>query len=156
MKKWLFCGLLLAAIPVLSYGSFGGEDVGKLRPVQVVLLQSGEDGVQVVTDAGEMGSGVDISRALNDLKLTSSGEVFLDTADYLLLEPGMEICLPQLQEYLRPSCNLCYVSGDTDLEQVAAYLQNHVPKFTLTQYQAGERRLPYLISDKERLKLVQP
>jgi hypothetical protein len=82
--------------------------------------------------------------------------VFLDTAEYLLVEPGAEIWLPQLQQYLRPSCNICYVTADMDLKLAGKYLQNHGPKLTLAKYEAGERRLPYLITEEGRMKLVRP
>jgi hypothetical protein len=42
------------------------------------------------------------------------------------------------------------------LEEAGKYLQIHEPDLTLSQYEAGERELPYLISDEGRLKLVQP
>ena len=156
MKKWLIYGLLLAAIPVLSFGGLGGEDVGKLQPVQVVLLQNQDDEVRLMTDTEDLGRGEDVSQALLYMKETAPGRVFLDTADYLLVEPGAEIWLPQLQEYLRPSCSVCYVTDEVDLQQAGQYLQLHEPKLTISQYEAGERGLPYLISNEGRMKLVRP
>ena len=156
MKKWLFCVLVLATIPVLSFGGFGGEDVGKLSPAQVVAVMAEDDRVQVLTDTGELGIGEDIRKAIGNMNETAPARVFLDTADYLLIKPGAEPWLPELQQYLRPSCNLCYVTAEVDLKQAGEYLQIHEPKLTMTQYKAGERRLPYLISDEGRLKLVRP
>lgn len=156
MKKWLFCILVLAAVPVLSYGGFGGEDVGELSPVQVVMLRSDREGVRLLTDTEAVGVGPNPRKAVENMEETTEKRVFLDTADYLLLEPGTEHWLPQLVQYLRPSCNLCYVGGELKLERAGEYLQLHQPKLTLTQYEAGKRRLAYLISDEGRLKLVQP
>lgn len=156
MRKWIFCALVLAAIPILSFGGLGGEDVGKLHPVQVVTVSARNDGVQLLTDTEDLGIGDDVPQAINNMNDTSPSKVFLDTADYLLLEPGAEIWLPQLQQYLRPSCNICYVTADMDLKLAGKYLQNHEPKLTLTQYEAGERRLPYLITEEGRMKLVRP
>lgn len=156
MRKWIFCALILAAVPVLSFGGFGGEDVGKLRPVQVVELRAENGGVQLLTDSNDLGIGEDVAQAINNMNETSPSKVFLDTADYLLVNPGAETWLPQLYQYLRPSCNVCYVTAEVDLKQVGRYLQLHEPKLTLIQYQAGERRLPYLISDEGRMKLVRP
>lgn len=156
MRKWIFCALVLAAIPVLSFGGFGGEDVGKLHPVQVVEVRADNNEVQLLTDSNDLGVGKDVSQAINNMNETSHSKVFLDTADYLLVKPGAEIWLPRLYQYLRPSCNVCYVTAEVDLKQVGQYLQLHEPKLTLIQYQAGERRLPYLISDEGRMKLVRP
>lgn len=156
MKKWLFCALVLAAIPALSFGGLGGEDVGKLNPVQLIALSEERGGVQLQTDTGDLGTGETVRQAVSDMNESAPAKVFLDTADYLLVEPGAELWLPQLQEYLRPSCNICYVTGEVDFAQAVTFLQRHEPKLTLTQYEAGELRLPYLISKEGRLKLVHP
>lgn len=154
MKKWIVYVLALAAIPVLSFGGLGGEDVGKLSPVQAVMLRSEEDGLRILTDGGQTGWGKDVTSAMEDLNETSSARVFLDTADYLLLEPGTEVWLTQLKQHLRPSCSVCFVSAPVDLTEAATYLQLHQPSLTLTQYEAGERELPTLIYNEGRMTLV--
>lgn len=156
MKKWLHWVLLLAVIPILSFGGLGGEDVGKLRPVQVVEIRKRNNGVQLQTDTQDLGVGADVIQAVKYMKDISPARVFLDTADYLLIEPGAEIWLSQLQEYLRPSCCLCYITGEVDLYEAGQYLQLHAPKLTLTHYEAGKRNLPELISKEGSMKLVQP
>jgi len=154
LKKWIVYVLALAAIPVLSFGGLGGEDVGKLSPVQAVMVNTEKDGLRILTDGGQGGWGKDVTSAMEDLNATSSARVFLDTADYLLLEPGTEIWLPKLQQYLRPSCSVCYVSVTVDPAEAATYLQLHQPKLTLTQYEAGQRGLPTLIYNEGRMTLV--
>ena len=152
----MFFTLILAAIPVLSFGGFGGEDVGKLRPVQVVYIKSHDGVVEVQTDTEDWGVGETVDRAVENMKETSMGSIFLDTADYLLIEPGAETGLPQLKRYLRPSCSLCYASGPMDLKQTGQFLQLHEPNLTLSRYEAGERSFSKLISNEGRLCLVQP
>lgn len=154
MKKWLSYLLLLAAVPVLSFGGFGGQDVGKLQPVQVILVRTKNGQLHLSTDTQSTGLGEDIHKAIADMNETSSSQVFLDTADYLLLTTGTEDWLPQLQEYLRPSCSVCYVSGEVDLTAAGEFLQHHQPKLTLTQYEAGETQRPLLVSEEGRMKLV--
>ena len=155
MKKWMVYALMLAAIPVLSFGGFGGEDVGTLHPVQVLMVRLEKDGLCLLTDTEDTGTGKDAHQAILDMERTAPGSVLLDTADYLLLEVGTEACLEQLREQLRPSCSICYVTADVDLKQAEEFLQHHEPALTLTQYAAGEHRLPYLITEEGRLKLVQ-
>lgn len=155
MKKWMGFLLALAAIPVLSLRGFGGRDVGKLQPVQVVALQAEGGKLQLQTDTGDYGRGEDLAKALEDMNKTALGWVELDTAEYLLLGAGTEACLPQLEEYLRPSCCLCSVAGEIDMTQVGEFFRLHQPKRTLAQYLAGEQSLPRLISEEGRLKLVQ-
>ena len=156
MKKWLYCVLILAGLPMLGFAGFGGKDVGKLSPVQVVEIAFKDDLLQLRTDTGALGKGEDITQAIDHLKQTAPAEVFLDTADYLLIRPGSEYDLPELYQHLRPSCYLCYVTDEVDLELAGKYLRIHEPTVTMAQYEAGERRLPYLISEEGGLKLVQP
>lgn len=156
MKKWLFYALTLALIPALSFGGLGGEDIGKLQPVQVVIVRAEGEQLVLMTDTEDSGKGGDIHRAIHDMKQTAPANVFLDTADYLLLEPETEEYLPQLRAYLRPSCSLCYVTGNVSLEKAGEFLQFHEPKLTLTQYDAGKRDIPYLLEEEGRMKLVQP
>lgn len=146
---------MLAVIPVLSFGGLGGEDVGKLSPVQVVKISPEKEGLRIVTDEGQCGWGRDVASAVEKMKATSSASVFLDTADYLLLEPGTEAWLPKLQQYLRPSCSVCYVSATVDPSEAATYLRFHQPNLTLAQYEAGQRELPTLIYNEGRMTLVQ-
>lgn len=155
MKKWIFYALALAAIPALSFGGFGGQDVGKLQPIQVVMARPDGSGIRILTDAQISGWGTDVDHAIRDMNDSASSQVFLDTADYLLLEADAEQWIPQLREHLRPSCNLCRVSGNVDLTLAGEYLQLHEPKLTVTQYEAGDRGLPNLIIKEGRMKLVQ-
>lgn len=155
MKKWLVYALILAAIPVLSFGGFGGRDVGKLQPVQAVMVQLENGKLRLLTDTEATGRGENVPEAIEDMNKTADARVYLDTADYLLLSEGAEAYLPQLQEYLRPSCCLCAVAGQIDMTKVGTFLELHQPEQTLTRYEAGERELPLLISEEGRLKLVQ-
>lgn len=151
MKKWL---VLLIAIPLLSIGSFGGEDVGKLAPVQGVMLTQENGLLHIKTDSGQAGIGVNGTAAVEDMMQTASTRVFLDTAEYLMLEPKTEIWLPQLKEYLRPSCKVCYVIGTVDLREAVKYLQLHQQNVNLAQYEAGNTTLHTLIYNEGRMTLV--
>lgn len=151
MKKWL---VLLIAIPLLSFGGFGGEDVGKLAPVQGVLLTQENGLLHILTDSGQEGTGTNGTTAVEDLKRTASSKVFLDTAEYLLLDPKTEKWLPQLKEHLRPSCVVCYVIGPVDLAEAVKYLQLHQPNVNLAQYEAGNNELLTLIYNEGRMTLV--
>lgn len=152
MKKWIGYTLTFVMIPILSFGGFGGQDVGKLSPVQVVLVRNSEQ-VMLLTDTKEQGIGEDVTSAVMNMKQTSSSEVFLDTADYLLIEPSAQVWITQLQEYLRPSCNVCYVTGGADLEQAGLFLQLHEPSLTLADYAAGNHRLERLTINEGRMQL---
>ena len=154
MKKILYYIVAVLIIPVLGFGTLGGKDIGSLIPAQVVLVQSAGENVRLITDTGDEGTGKTVGQAIASMQEAASGEIYLDTAEHLLLEEGMDLWLEQLAKYLRPSCTLCRISGDTKLSELTEYLQVHPPELTMAEYEAGKRVLPRLICKKGRTKLV--
>ena len=83
MKQWPVMAATVVLILVLS--PFQGTDIGKLRPAQWVYLSRQEDTVALETDMGDRGEGADVISALEDLRRSAPGELFLETADYALI-----------------------------------------------------------------------
>lgn len=106
------------------------------------------------TDTGDFGIGDSLKAALTDMKRSASAEIFLDTADYLIVSPGCVDLLPAMMQYLRPSCAVCMEDGETDMKQIGMYLQQHSPDITLMHYRAGQRDLPTLVTREGRTHLV--
>lgn len=154
MKRWLFCAAIILTAALLSGKGLPGADVGKLQPVQVVCISGGADWVKIETDTGDVGTGSDLEQAFGDMKATSSAEIFLDTAEYLLISQGSEGFISEMMTHLRPSCSVCIVDGEPDLEKVGAFLHQHEPKITLMHYRAGHRQLPTLKIQEGRMELV--
>ncbi len=155
MKRWLLYALALGAIIAFGISPFTATDVGKLRPVEVVRLSQKGSQVYLQTDTGDMGAGENVDAALENLKASTAGEIFLETADHLLLEPGSEKWLKSIAVYLRPSCSICWQSGELELEEAAKYLSAHRPQITLQDWMAGRGKIPSLKTQKERMELVQ-
>ena len=126
-------------------------DVGKLRPVEVVAVAQTETGFAVRTDTGDRGTGQTLGAAFRDLEDSTAGVIYLDTAEYLLLEtPVKEQVL--LRELLKNGVRVCAAEPEIDLEGTGAYLDVHRPQTRLrddTDYQ----ELEVLRSDGERLRL---
>ena len=123
MKRIL---LYVGAISLLLLGG-RGTDIGRLRPVELVQLRE-QSGVLVLeTDTGDCGWGRTVEQAVAKLEETTPGQIYLDTADYLLLGEGMEKYLPQLREYLKKGTRMAYVQERMNLEDAAAYLRIHKP-----------------------------
>ena len=154
MKKWIWYVAIIAAVAFLSGKSSVGTDVGKLQPVQVVRVASRNGWVMIETDTGDLGVGETLKTAFEDLKQSASAEVFLDTADYLIIGKDCEELLPSLMKKLRPSCAVCIEDGEPDLEQVGVFLEYHKPEVTLMRYKAGESSLPTLQTEEGRMTLV--
>ena len=108
-----------------------GMDIGRLRPVEVVQLYEKAGLLFLKTDTGDVGWGLTIEQAVEKLKETTPAEIYLDTADYLLLEEGTEECIPVLKMYLKSKTKVVYAPEDIDLEEAAAYLRIHGPSKSL-------------------------
>ena len=149
MKRWIFYGATVLAVILLSASPFRGTDISKLAPVEVVWMA--EDGGQVLlmTDTGDAGRGADVREALADMKAAAKGTIFLDTADYLIVETGAEEFLDQIADVLRPSCMVCQAKQVPDLKEAAEFFSAHEPGVTLRQWQNDRMELP-LLKEEER------
>lgn len=150
MKRWII--LAAAAAVALMFAPSGTTDVGELLPVELLYIYKEESGIRVETDTENFGVGDNLTAALENLKATASGEIFLDTADYLIITKETVSLLPQLWEILRPATEVCLgVNADA---QAAAFLSAHKPGVTLNDIRSGGVSLPILIRTEERYCLV--
>lgn len=151
MKRWI---VYIAAAILFAVTPFRGTDIAKLAPVEVVWLTEKGGQVYLETDTGDMGWGTDVRAALEDMKAAAPGSIFLETADYLVVEQGREALLEQTCGVLRPSCMVCTAEIMPDMEAVAAYLAAHEPQITLRQWQVEHQKLPVLRDLEGRFELI--
>ena len=154
MKKWLIYAVALVAVLFLGNSPFRGTDIAKLAPVEVVWMAQIGDMVYLETDTADVGRGIDVASALQDMKAKASGVVFLETANYLIVNQGDESLLDQMHSVLRPSCMICVSDKKPVLEDSAAFLSVHEPDVTLRQLHAASQKLPFLMQEQGRLELV--
>ena len=150
MNKWLWALLALGA---LLWNPAEPRDVGKLIPVELVQLSRDRDGVTVRTDTGNKGWGENLEEAMEDLKRKASGEIFLESAEYVLLTGDMLESIPALPGYFRPGTQVYEAPVLEDLEGAAAYLgQNNrgSPLFRLQN-----KNLPRLIRERGGLRFAE-
>lgn len=150
MKKWIL--LLAAAATLLSGGR--GEDISKLEAVKVIEMSWHDGQILLRTDTGAMGSGENLDHALRNMIATATGDLFLETTEYLLIKPECTELLDQLWEVLRPSCVICLLEGQGDLTSVGAYLDSRQLENTLMDWRAGNHQLPTLQIQEERMNIV--
>lgn len=122
--KWPFY-ILIVSLALLVPNR--GTDVGKLLPVEVISIAERNDEVLVRTDTGDMGRGKTLRDAFRDLEDTAPGVIYLDTAEYLLLETEITDA-PMLTDYLKESTHICAAEEGISIEGVAQYLSVHEPK----------------------------
>ena len=130
MKRLLLYMCALALVLLADRGT----DIGSLRPVELVQLKEWNGLLILETDTGDRGWGLTVEQAVGKLKETTPGQIYLDTADFLLLEEGMEKYLLQLSEYLKKNSRMIYASAGVDLQEAAAYLQVHKPSKCIKEW----------------------
>ena len=148
MKRWIW--LVLAAV-LLGCCESPGTDVGKLRPVEVLIVSCQGNLVVLQTDTADLGQGATLEEAVENLQATAPAQVFLDTAEYLLISREALHLLPKLRGYLRPSCGVCLLEGEP-VGDFASYLKIHQPTQTLANHNPGE--LETLKVTEGRMELV--
>lgn len=151
MKRWF---VYLAVLVLCGASSDRGTDIGELAPVEVVWLSENAGQVFLQTDTGDMGRGEDVQGALQDMKAAAPGTIFLETADYLIVQQGREYLLAQVYDLLRPSCNVCVARSMPDLEKVATFLTAHEPQVTLRLHQVEMGTLPLLGEQEGRFEWI--
>ena len=127
-------------------------DVGQMQPVEVIYICKDADAVVLKTDTGDVGVGVDAETALTDMKQTSAGVIYLDTAQYLVIGPGAQEDAMALKSVLRGSVQLCLAEENMDLKQLAKYLPAHGELPGFAQWSKGENLL-VLHKENDRIKL---
>ena len=136
MKKWLYLIGALATVAVLSRLPHPARDIAKLEPVRAAYLYIDQGQVAIETDTGSSGSGPNLKDAYAALKRSADREIFLDTAEFLILDPNVPI--PQeIYEIFRPDCKVVLSNIRPDLEEAPDYLSQHKPQLTLARLRAS-------------------
>ena len=145
--------LYIGILAMLVLAPVRGADIGKLRPVQVVSVYKENNWVVMETDTDDRGYGGTAQQALRNLKDTSNGIIYLDTADYLLLSKDTVDAAEELRQELKNSVRLCMVTKPLDLEEVSQYLSVHGGLPKLKEWTIGEE-LPVLSEFKNSLTFL--
>ena len=149
MRKWPIYGLLLIAALLVPTRT---TELGKLKPVETVAIYQEGDQLVIETDTGDVGRGSSVNMAIENLRETTAGTIYLDTANYLIVMEGGTLFIKYLSPYLKDSIRICMGDKNIDLEEAGTYLSVHRPSLKLKDYQSGSN-LDVLISHNERLEL---
>lgn len=134
MKKLIIYGILLAAAVMVPTRT---TELGKLMPVETLAIYQENGQVVVETDTGDIGRGVTVSKAIENLKETTAGIIYLDTADYLVIMHGGEPFVKYLALYLKDSVRICRGDQGIDIGKTASYLSIHTPTVEIKDYREG-------------------
>lgn len=139
MKRWLYLLGALILVGILSRLPHPARDIAKLDPVRAVYLYMEEGKLCIETDTGAAGSGRDLAEAAEQMKAAASAEIFLETAEYVILDPSV-VVTEEFYRLLRPACRVCHSEARPDLEQAAQFLSVHEPERTLAHIRAEEEQ----------------
>ena len=136
MKRIFIYGLLLA---VALAAPAKRNDLGKLHPVELIKAHRENGAVVLETDTGAKGKGKDIASAIQNLKDTTAGIVFLDTADYLLVGYGEDDLIAELKDYLKRNTRICFATQTVDPEEATGFMSVHTPQKRIGQWKMGDK-----------------
>ena len=112
-----------------------------------------EDQVLVSTDVGAGGIGPTVKDAIENMKETTAGELFLDTADFLLVTERGQEELASIKELLKPSVRVCVANSEMDLKDAASYLAVHKLLVRLRQC-SSLKELPILAEENGKIVFI--
>ena len=135
MKKWLYPAAVLIAAAILSRLPHPAVDIARLDPVRSVYLYMDGAAMTIETDSGDSGTGADLEAAYAALRTNAHREIFLDTAEFLILDPDVPIT-EAFYVLLRPTTLVIFSNGKPDLETISDYLTIHPPEITLAKFRA--------------------
>ncbi len=153
MKRWILFVMVTAAILLLPEGQ--EKDISHLHPVQLLYIYKEDGKIVLETDMDDTGKGETLPDALENLRATSEGELFLETVEYLLVTEETKPMILELGAILRPATNLVVALTDVNIEKVVQYLEIHRPEVTLLDYRTGVKELPELVEKEGRCCLEQ-
>ena len=107
----------------------------------------------VETNTEDTGIGTTIEEALRDLRETTAGSIYLDTAEYLIIDEECKELLPVLLHVVKPNARICERRGDVDVKLVGEFLREHTPERRLKNWKTGEK-LQVLEGKNGRMKLT--
>ena len=128
-----------AAIALLSLLPFPRHDVADLRPIETLTV-SYEKGLVRLSGGDCLGLGNTVAEALEDLKRSSDGHVFLSTATQVILVGLGQELLPLLvkAEALRPAASVAAMArAPSDPAAAGRYLSTHRSGLTVQQVAAA-------------------
>ncbi len=154
MKKMMLFVLLIVGISFAGLLPFNGTDVAKLHPVEVLVINRIDSNYVIRTDTGLLGAGTNVDAAVIDLKQTAPGEIFLETANYILVGKECSDITSSFYDYLRPACQVYTFEGEGEFGEIAKYLANHPSSATILTYRQGIATATNLVVDKEVCRIV--
>ena len=150
MKRLLIYLLILGVVVAAPVKPL---EAGKLRPVQAVSIYKEGESVVIETDTKDRGIGDTAEIALQDMRQTSLGIIYLDTAKYLLFTEDAMDAADALRAQFRKTIRVCLEANPVKLDEVTRYLDAHGGLPALKCWKTGEK-LPILSTCEDSYKFL--
>ncbi len=118
----VLCIVLLGA---LLFVPLNRIEIADLEPIQAVWMYTENGNIVLETDTEDKGIGITVETALDDMKNKSSGIVYLDTAQYLLVSEPVVGEVSAIQPYIKQSVRLCKWGGQGSVKEAVKYADSH-------------------------------
>lgn len=144
MKKLILYAVIIGAT---FFAPRERADIARLEPIEAIGIFEKDGQIRVKTDTEAEGAGESIEQALCDLKESTPGIVYLDTAEYLLVSKSAINEIRWLKNTLKGTVKLCLWDADADLSDAVKYLSVHGELPMLKRWSEGVQ-LPEYVCEK--------
>ena len=117
--------IYIVILAILFFVPLERADVAKLLPIEAVAVYMDAGDVVFETDTEHKGRGVDVTKAIENLKENTPAVVYLDTAEFLMVSEEALSEMNALQNYLKPSVKVFVGNAMGKVKQTAKYLEIH-------------------------------
>ena len=121
MKRIIIYCIILAGIFWIPVEK---SEIRDLEPIQAVWMYMENGEVVLVTDTEDEGRGESVSEALDVMKEKSSGIIYLDTAQFLLVSETAQEKVSEIIPFLKAKVKVGLWEGG-NLKEAARYMQSH-------------------------------
>ncbi len=109
-------------------------DISDLEPIQAVWINKDNGNYVITTDTEDVGIGETVRQAVENMKYQSEKIIYLDTAQFLLVEDNCREAINEISEYLKGGAKVCVWNGEGELAKAARYMKTHRVGIKLKEY----------------------
>ena len=141
----IYCILLALAMMI----PINRIDISDLEPIQAVRMYREDGYVILETDTGDKGIGETVKDAVSDMKKRSEGIIYLDTAQYLVIDENAQDDVSRIRPFLKEKVRVCLSEGLDKLSDLAKYMKAHRIGVQLKNWSDGIKlpQIPALSQD---------
>ena len=100
-------------------------EIAYLKPIEAIWMYKFDKCVVLMTDTGDVGEGIDVVDALQNMKVKSSGIIYLDTARYIFISESAAEQVSDIKNLVRNSAKVCKWNGEGSIATALEYAKAH-------------------------------